>query len=51
VPVSVAAARELQPVWSQVSEKVVNFEDSLDRAKLRFGDILDDLDLKSPKEL
>jgi propane monooxygenase small subunit len=51
VPPSVTAARHLQPVWSQVPEKVVSFEDSFDWATLRFGDILDDLDLKSPKEL
>jgi len=51
VPLSVAAARTLQPVWSQVSEKVVSFEDSFDRAKLRFGGLLDDLGLTTPKEL
>jgi propane monooxygenase small subunit len=51
VPPSVKAGQLLQPVWSQVSEKVVSFEDSFDRATLRFGDILDDLDLKRPKEL
>jgi propane 2-monooxygenase small subunit len=51
VPASVTAARQLQPVWSQVSEKVVSFEDSFDRAALRFGDLLDDFHLKAPKEL
>jgi propane monooxygenase small subunit len=51
VPTSVAAARQLQPLWSQVSEKVVSFEDSLARATLRFSDLLDDLGLESPKEL
>jgi propane monooxygenase small subunit len=49
-PQSVSAARQLQPLWSQVSEKVVSFEDSLAGATLRFGDILDELDLESPKE-
>jgi propane monooxygenase small subunit len=49
-PLSFAAARQLQPLWSQVSEKVVSFEDSLAAATLRFGDILDELDLESPKE-
>jgi propane monooxygenase small subunit len=48
VPASVAAARQLQPVWSQVSEKVVSFEDSFGRARLRFGDVLDDLGLEPP---
>jgi propane monooxygenase small subunit len=51
VPVSVTAARQLQPVWSQVSEKVVSFQDSFDRSTLRFGALLDDLGLESPKEL
>jgi propane monooxygenase small subunit len=51
VPPSVAAARQLQPVWSQVSEKVLSFEDSFGRARLRFGDLLDELGLESPKEL
>jgi propane 2-monooxygenase small subunit len=51
VPPSVTAARQLQPVWSQVSEKVVSFEDSFGRATLRFGELLDDLGLVSPKEL
>jgi propane monooxygenase small subunit len=51
VPRSVTAARQLQPVWSQVSEKVVSFEDSFGRATLRLGEILDDLGLESPKEL
>jgi propane monooxygenase small subunit len=51
VPVSVAAARQLQPVWSQVSEKVVGFEDSFGRATDRFRELLDGLGLESPKEL
>ncbi|MEA2282630.1 MAG: propane 2-monooxygenase small subunit, partial [Solirubrobacteraceae bacterium] len=51
VPVSVAAARQLQPVWSQVSERVVSFEDSFGAATLRFGELLDDLGLESPQEV
>jgi propane monooxygenase small subunit len=51
VPSSATAARQLQPLWSQVSEKVVSFEDSFSRATLRFGELLDDLNLESPKEL
>ena len=31
VPVSLAAAQQLQPIWSEISEKVVRFEDSLER--------------------
>jgi propane monooxygenase small subunit len=51
VPTCAVAARQLQPVWSQVSEKVVSFEDSFGRAQVRFGDLLDELGLESPKEL
>jgi propane monooxygenase small subunit len=51
VPRSMGAARQLQPVWSQVSEKVVTFEDSLRRAKDRFGDLVEGLGLDVPKEL
>ena len=50
-PASLAAARRLQPVWSQVPEKVVSFEESLGRARSRFTDLLDDLGLESPKEV
>jgi propane monooxygenase small subunit len=50
-PLSVAAARQLQPVWSQVSEKVRSFEESRSRATLRFGDLLGELGLESPKEV
>jgi propane monooxygenase small subunit len=51
VPVSLTAARQLQPVWSQLPEKVVSFENSLSRAKLRFSDLLGELGLESPKEV
>jgi propane monooxygenase small subunit len=49
-PVSVKAGRDLQPIWSQVSEKVVSFEQSLDRARTRFTGLLDELGLNA-KEL
>jgi len=51
VPQSIQAGRQLQPVWSQISEKVVTFEDSLERTKARFSDLLDALGLDAPKEL
>jgi propane 2-monooxygenase small subunit len=51
LPLSIDAGRQLQPVWSQVSEKVVTFEESLQRAKARFADLLDGLGLDAPKEL
>jgi propane monooxygenase small subunit len=51
VPHSIKAARQLQPVWSQVSEKVVTFEDSLERAKARFDDLVGGIGLDPQKEL
>ena len=38
-PKAVGAARNLQPIWSQLSEKVVRFEDSFDRSRGRFEEL------------
>jgi propane monooxygenase small subunit len=51
VPRCIAAARTLQPLWSQPDAKPKRFEDGLDRAKSRFAGILSDLNLQTPKEL
>src|SRR5216683_2985222 len=51
VPRAIAAARALQPIWSQPDAKPPRFEDGLDRAKNRFSGILSDLSLEVPKEL
>src|SRR5487761_1537820 len=51
VPQAIAAARAMQPLWSQPESKPPRFEDSLDNAKARFSGILSDLDLDTPKEL
>jgi propane monooxygenase small subunit len=51
VPRCIAAARKLQPIWSQPDAKPPRFEDGLDRAKSRFSGILTDLGLQAPKEL
>jgi propane monooxygenase small subunit len=51
VPRSIAAARALQPLWSQPDSKPPRFEDGLDRAKNRFSGILSELGLETPKEL
>ncbi|MFF4597845.1 toluene hydroxylase [Amycolatopsis sp. NPDC001319] len=51
VPKCLSAARTMQPLWSQPDAKPMRFEDSLDRAKSRFGGILSDLGLQAPKEL
>jgi propane 2-monooxygenase small subunit len=48
---SLAAAHQLQPIWSQLSEKVVRFEDSFERSRERFAGLLGDLGLDTPKEL
>jgi propane monooxygenase small subunit len=50
-PRSVAAARQMQPIWSQVSEKVVRFEDSLEHATGHFDELTSALQLSSPKEV
>lgn len=50
VPVSVAAARGLQPIWSQPGEKVIRFEDSLEHSKRRFAEVVAELNL-NPKDL
>jgi propane 2-monooxygenase small subunit len=51
LPVGLAAARHLQPLWSQPAERVIRFEDSLDRACERLRGVLADLRLSEPKEL
>ena len=48
---AIAAARTLQPLWSQPEAKPPRFEDGLDLAKSRFTGILGDLGLLTPKEL
>jgi propane monooxygenase small subunit len=50
-PLSVDAARALQPIWSQPMVKPVKFEDSFTLSKQRFVAILSDLGLTVPKEL
>lgn len=51
IPRSLEAAHQLQPIWSQPSEKLVRFDDSLARAKERMVDLLKDITLEIPKEL
>jgi propane monooxygenase small subunit len=45
------AARQLQPIWSQISEKVVRFEDSLERSRGRLKSMADEIGLETPKEV
>ncbi len=51
VPMSIKAARDLQPIWSQPLVKPIKFEDSLDNSKARFGATVSALHLKTPKEV
>jgi propane monooxygenase small subunit len=51
VPVSLAAAQQLQPIWSEVSEKAVRFQDSLDASKARLTELLGHINLETPKEV
>jgi len=46
-----AAARQLQPIWSQISEKVIRFEESLDRSRGRLDSMVSDIGLETPKEV
>jgi propane monooxygenase small subunit len=49
-PVSIAAARRLQPIWSLPAEKAMRFEESMERSTQRFEDLLSDVGLETPKE-
>ncbi|HEV7826036.1 MAG TPA: aromatic/alkene monooxygenase hydroxylase subunit beta [Mycobacteriales bacterium] len=51
VPLSLRAARELQPIWSQPQERTITFAESLEAAKDDFRTMLNELDLPEPKEL
>ncbi len=45
VPKSIAAARALQPIWSQPGEKFIRFEESLERSHQRFREVLGEFNL------
>lgn len=51
IPQSLAAARALQPIWSQPLEKIITFQTSLDQSKDALRALLADLGLTEPKEL
>ncbi len=40
----------MQPMWSQVSEKSVRFEDSRAHSVARFEDLLTDIGIQIPQE-
>ena len=49
-PISIEAARTLQPIWSQPAEKAMRFEESMERSSQRFERLLSDIGLETPKE-
>jgi propane 2-monooxygenase small subunit len=51
VPLSVRAARHLQPLWSQPGHRVARFEDAFDAVKERFTRLVGEFGLSSEKEL
>ena len=51
VPYSIAAARGLEPIWSEPEVQVVSFEQSFENARNRFEGILSDLGLQLTEEL
>jgi propane 2-monooxygenase small subunit len=51
MPLSVAAAKGLEPIWSEPEVQPVSFEDSFSRARTRFEDILSDFGLQVPEEV
>jgi propane monooxygenase small subunit len=51
VPLSVRAARNLQPLWSQPGQRVIRFEDAFDAVKERFTRLVREFGLSSEKEL
>jgi propane 2-monooxygenase small subunit len=48
-PYSVAAAKGLEPIWSEPEKQPESFEDSYNRVKSRFEGILSDLGLRVPE--
>jgi propane monooxygenase small subunit len=51
IPLSLAAAQELQPIWSQPQERHVPFADSFTTAKVGLRTVLEDLKIPVSKEL
>jgi propane monooxygenase small subunit len=51
VPRAVEAGRQLQPIWSQLSDKVIRFEDSFERSRARMETLLGEIGLEAPKEV
>jgi propane 2-monooxygenase small subunit len=51
VPMSLAAAQALEPIWTMAADTPVTFADALGRARMRTRLLFDELTLPTPKEL
>ncbi|CAN5662815.1 toluene hydroxylase [soil metagenome] len=51
VPYSLAAARGMEPIWSEPEVTPIQFEQSFERVKSRFEDIISELGLRVPEEV
>jgi propane monooxygenase small subunit len=51
VPYSLAAARGLEPIWSEPEHQPVSFDESFEKVRNRFEGILSDLGLPVPEEV
>ena len=49
LPYSVAAAKGLEPIWSEPEKQAESFDDSYERVKNRFEGILSELGLRVPE--
>ena len=49
MPYSIAAAKGLEPIWSEPEKQAESFDDSYARVKSRFEGILSDLGLRVPE--
>lgn len=51
VPYSMAAAKGLEPIWSEPEHQPVSFEESFEKVQNRFEEILSELGLQVPEEV
>jgi propane 2-monooxygenase small subunit len=51
IPLSLAAARALEPIWSEPGQAPVTFEQALQRARDRVQGVLGEFNIATPKEL
>jgi propane monooxygenase small subunit len=51
VPYSMAAAKGLEPIWSEPEKQPISFEESFEKVQSRFEEILSELGLQVPEEV